>query len=120
MPYKDASVRKAKHAEYSRKHYLGNYAKQREKINARRQKVRTEWNTYKASLKCSKCGFAHPAALDFHHTDPSQKEHSVANLISDGRFKKAYEEIKKCIVLCACCHRILHYEEDCKLKNSVL
>ena len=111
MPYKDESVRKQKHAEYSRKHYLGKYAERREQINARRQKLKKEWGVFKHTLKCTKCNFSHPAALDFHHEDPTQKENVVSNLISNGQFARAYEEIKKCIVLCANCHRIHHYEE---------
>lgn len=111
MPYKDKSVRKEKHKEYSRKHYLSNYAERREKLNARRRELKAQWDEYKSTLSCTKCGFNHIAALDFHHEDPSEKEYNVNRLVSDGRFKKAYEEIKKCIVLCANCHRIHHYEE---------
>jgi len=116
MPYKDKSVRKSKHKEYSRKHYEGNYAKRREELNARRQELKGEWLKYKATLKCTACGFDHIAALDFHHEDPTQKEHNINRLVSDGRFKKAYEEIEKCIVLCANCHRIHHWNE----KNPAL
>jgi hypothetical protein len=116
MPYKDASVRKSKHKEYSRKHYLAN----KERLitaNAKyKQKKWQEWKEYKAKLSCTKCGFAHLAALDFHHEDPSEKEYDVNRLISNGQFKKAYEEIEKCIVLCANCHRIHHYNE----KNPAL
>jgi len=111
MPYKDKSVRAAKHKEYSRNHYLANYAKRREEINIRRRELKKEWDVYKRTLKCTKCGFNHHAALDFHHEDPSLKEHNVNRLISDGRFKRAYEEIKKCVVLCANCHRIHHHDE---------
>ena len=111
MPYKDVSVRKSKHKEYSRNHYLGKYAERREQINARRQRLKREWDEFKCTLKCAKCSFSHPAALDFHHEDPTQKENVISNLVSNGQFTKAYEEIKKCIVLCANCHRIHHYEE---------
>jgi len=112
MPYKDKSVRKNKAKEYSRKDYLGNYAQRREKLNARRRELKAQWDDYKKTLACTKCGFTHHAALDFHHEDPSKKEYNVNRLVSDGRFRKAYEEIKKCIVLCANCHRIHHYEEN--------
>ena len=114
MPYKDPEVRKRKNKEYSRKDYLGNYAKRRESLNARRRELKKEWDSFKATLKCAKCGFTHQAALDFHHEDPTEKEYNVNRLISDGRFKKAYEEIEKCIVLCANCHRIHHYKEKKK------
>ena len=114
MPYKDPEVRKRKNKEYSRKHYEGNYAQRREQLNTRRRELKKEWDAFKGTLKCAKCGFDHHAALDFHHEDPTEKEHNVNRLVSDGRFKKAYAEIEKCIVLCANCHRIHHYEEKKK------
>jgi hypothetical protein len=114
MPYKDPAVRKKKGAEYSAKHHTANKVARQAKLRARRKELKAEWNEYKAGLICVKCGFSHYVALDFHHEDPSKKEYSVNRLISDGRFKKAYEEIKKCIVLCANCHRIHHHEEKKK------
>ena len=114
MPYKDVNVRKKKHKEYSRKHYESNYAKRREEINVRRRRLKAEWDAFKCTLRCTKCGFDHHAALDFHHEDPSTKEGNVNRYVSNAQYKKAYEEIKKCIVLCANCHRIHHYEEKKK------
>lgn len=111
MPYKDPSVRKRKHKEYSRKHYLENQEETIKRTRENKAQLKAEWQAYKSSLKCVKCGFDHIAALDFHHEDPSTKEHNVNRLISNKQFTKAYEEIKKCIVLCANCHRIHHYEE---------
>ena len=111
MPYKDESVRKKKQQEYSRKYYALNKEKVLASSKASREIGKARWDIFKRTLKCTKCGFDHPAALDFHHEDPTEKEHNVNRLISDGRFKKAYEEIKKCVVLCANCHRVHHYEE---------
>ena len=111
MPYKDPEVKKNKGKEYSRKHYEANYAKRRQELSARRKELKAEWSVFKRTLKCAKCGFDHHAALDFHHEDPTEKEYNVNRLISNGQFKKAYAEIEKCIVLCANCHRIHHYEE---------
>ena len=54
--------------------------------------------------------------MDFHHINPEDKEYSVSDLISNKMFTKAYKEIKKCIVLCANCHRIHHWNE----KNPAL
>jgi hypothetical protein len=111
MPYKDESVRKSKHKEYSREHYLKNKDKQIAANSQYKKKRRKEWQEYKSELSCAKCGFSHPAAIDFHHEDPSLKEGNIHRYIANGQFKKAFEEIKKCIVLCANCHRIHHYEE---------
>jgi hypothetical protein len=111
MPYKDASVRKQKAVGYSRKYYEANREKTLVLNTANKLKHKQKWDEFKTSLHCANCNFSHPAALDFHHTDPSTKEHNVHKLIGNKQFKKAYEEIKKCIVLCANCHRIHHYEE---------
>jgi len=114
MPYKDPSVRKRKHKEYSRKHYLANKEKQILANSEYKKKRRKEWAEFKDTLECTKCGFAHPAALDFHHTDPTQKDGNIHRYIANGQYKKAYKEVEKCIVLCANCHRIHHYEEKKK------
>jgi hypothetical protein len=112
MPYKDPEQRKAYHKEQGRKYYLAN----KEKVMARSKVTRAigkaRWDTFKRTLKCAKCGFNHPAALDFHHTNPAEKENIVSNLVSNGCFAAAMEEVQKCIVLCANCHRVHHAEEN--------
>jgi predicted HNH restriction endonuclease len=112
MPYKDPEVRKAYHKEQGRKYYLANKDKVMALSKVNRAVGKARWDTFKRTLKCTKCEQNHPAALDFHHTDPSEKENIVSNLISSGRFAAAMEEVQKCIVLCANCHRIHHYEEN--------
>lgn len=75
---------------------------------------REEVQLLKESLKCQKCGYnSYGAALDFHHLDPSQKDQRVVRLISNRySLDKVKEEIKKCIVLCANCHRVFHWRES--------
>jgi hypothetical protein len=119
MPYKDVNVRKKKAQEYSRKHYEANREEVIGRSAKQRQTGKKKWDEYKKSLKCEKCGFFHIAALDFHHINPEEKEDSISNLISNKRFAKAYEELKKCIVLCANCHRIHHYEENVAAQQNV-
>jgi hypothetical protein len=118
MPYKDKKVKKLKHAEYSRSHYEKNQVEIKRKTKETKARERAKWYAFKATLKCTNCGFFHIAALDFHHQDPSTKEGSVHTYISGGQFAKAYRELKKCIVLCANCHRIHHHEE--RLKKKIL
>ena len=117
MPYKDPSVRKRKHAEYSREYYLANKAETLIANAKTRKEAKDKWVAYKSSLSCTKCGFSHVAALDFHHTDPTQKDGNIHRFVSNGQFAKAYEEVKKCVVLCANCHRIHHHDEK---KNPAL
>ena len=56
---------------------------------------------------CSICGYNKCiAALDFHHLDPTVKEGGIIG--STLSLKKQREEAKKCILVCANCHRELH------------
>lgn len=74
------------------------------------RKTREWFIDYKSTLSCSVCGENHPACLDFHHTDPKQKEDTVGNLIRHSK-SKLLKEIDKCIILCANCHRKHHHNE---------
>ena len=57
--------------------------------------------------KCEKCGYdKYLGALDFHHLDPSQKDFTIGN--RDFKLKECIEGSKKCIMLCANCHREIH------------
>ena len=117
MPYKDPEVRKKKHKEYSREHYLKTQEVVKQRTQERIRGNKKVWDAFKGTLKCTKCGFSHAAALDFHHVDPAEKEYSISALVSNKSFTKAMKEVKKCIVLCANCHRIHHHQEK---KNPAL
>lgn len=56
---------------------------------------------------CVNCGYnKHPSALDFHHTNEN-KDDSISSLSGRGEsIEKIENEIEKCVVLCANCHRI--------------
>lgn len=103
MPYKD----KDKNREYHAKWYKSKAVEQRAMVNARRKQIKEWFWEYKKTLACSKCGFNHPAVIDFHHT--GKKEAGIAELVQQGSSKeKILAEIKRCEVLCSNCHRILH------------
>ncbi len=60
--------------------------------------------------KCSKCGYHKcVAALEFHHNG-GNKEGNIAHIIKNFSQGKALKEIKKCILLCANCHREIHHK----------
>lgn len=78
------------------------------------------WNrqTIKSKLiemfggKCQSCkGVFHIASYDFHHLDPSKKDFSVTDKISNYSFDRIKAEADKCILLCANCHRVEHAGE---------
>jgi hypothetical protein len=67
----------------------------------------------KSQMKCKKCGENRYYVLDFHHLDPSEKEATVARMVSNNyQLEKTLQEIEKCIVLCSNCHREFHYLND--------
>ena len=57
--------------------------------------------------KCERCGYnAYLGALDFHHLDSSKKDFTIGD--RDFKLKDCLEESKKCILICANCHREIH------------
>ena len=57
--------------------------------------------------QCQRCGYNKCLkALEFHHLDPYQKDFTISN--DHFKLKEAIEESKKCILICANCHRELH------------
>lgn len=65
---------------------------------------------YKKLLSCSHCGISfrdHPEICDFHHINPQDKNHGVSQMIQYG-INIIKIEIRKCLPLCANCHRIEH------------
>jgi hypothetical protein len=65
-----------------------------------------------AGGKCCMCGYNKCVeALDFHHLDPSSKRvgpRAGGTLMHQG-WSFVLEEIKKCILVCANCHREIHF-----------
>jgi hypothetical protein len=111
MPFKDRDHAAKKNREYCRKYYAENRAKATERNRLARQERVARFNELKAALACQKCGENHPAVLDFHHRDAAQKEGEIAVLVRSGSMKRLEAELAKCDVLCANCHRKLHWEE---------
>ncbi|MBS3084598.1 hypothetical protein J4411_01675 [Candidatus Pacearchaeota archaeon] len=92
--------------EIDKKYYIKN---KNEILNRRRKRIESFRIELKKSLggKCSKCGYnKNLHALDFHQI--GDKEGTLSRLIRDQARHKALKESKKCILLCANCHRELH------------
>lgn len=84
--------------------------------NYMKQKYQQKKNTIqnlKSQYSCAKCGEKRGYVLDYHHLNPKEKDTTIARLISNcSSLEKTFQEIKKCIVLCANCHREFHYLEN--------
>jgi hypothetical protein len=73
--------------------------------------------------KCIKCGLKETEILDvydFHH-DSEEKEMNLGTLLARHRSmsKKVREELDKCVLYCANCHRVRHWEINNKLEGEI-
>jgi DNA invertase Pin-like site-specific DNA recombinase len=61
--------------------------------------------------KCERCGLElekEPYLADFHHKDEKLKEYHPTDILSNS-LSKAEKELDKCELVCAICHRRIHY-----------
>ena len=60
---------------------------------------------------CTSCGYKYDgtnaAAFDFHHINSNEKEYSPAQILKYSE-EKIQNELNKCILVCANCHRLIH------------
>lgn len=98
-----------KNAEYQAKWYSQNKEKRIQQVKERQYRIAVEFQEYKATLSCMECGESDPVCLDFHHRDPKTKTIALAYARSRGwGWEQIMEEVYKCDVLCANCHRKMH------------
>ena len=124
FPFRDKTkgIRRANckkcHNDYEKKYFISKERRKQssslqrlpslEKYQERKQMV-TE---LKAQVKCAKCGEDRGYCLDYHHIDPATKKFTIAHYLANSTSMSLLEEeIKKCIVLCANCHREFHFLE---------
>jgi hypothetical protein len=70
----------------------------------RQRAVREMIWAYLIAHPCVDCGEADPVVLDFDHVRGEKSENLVRLIAAHGR-KKILDEIEKCEVRCANCHR---------------
>jgi hypothetical protein len=73
-----------------------------------RRETRIKIMEYLSERGCEECGERDPRVLEFDHIDTYEKKIEIARLISSGyswSAQKLRQEIRKCRVLCANCHR---------------
>jgi len=110
------------HKDRSRASGVGTYCKEckitrrlndprphREANRRRKVRITLQLREYKMAQGCLRCNENDWLALDFHHLDPSKKEHSLDYLANKNAGQAIVDaEIAKCVVLCANCHRKFH------------
>jgi predicted HNH restriction endonuclease len=93
-------------------------------VRKRRQKIRQMAIAAKGA-KCEICGYDRCIeALEFHHLNESDKEFGLSEKGYARSWKKVENELSKCVLLCANCHRETHAEVaapdgNVRMKNRV-
>lgn len=91
-------------------HYKNNKAYYAAKNKRRKEESRRRLAEYKKGLECKFCGEDRCPCLDFHHEN--DKVETIANVHRRGwSWERTLKEIKKCTILCANCHRMVHWAE---------
>jgi len=76
----------------------------------RRYVIKRDAVKYKGG-KCIKCGwFGEISVFDFHHREPNEKEFNLSSVgVTTRKWNDVKKELDKCDLLCANCHRQIHY-----------
>lgn len=119
MPYKDPEKKKENHKKYMKEvWYPENKVKHIGYQTVVKKRISAYVRDFKKGSKCVDCGFlgsVYPDVLDFDHVRDSKKFNVSEFKRYTNSFKRVQEEIGKCEVVCANCHRI----RTAKRKNQM-
>jgi hypothetical protein len=92
---------------YGKEHYAANRQRYIDQARVVRQRLALERTRYlidySAAHPCVDCGERDPVVLEFDHL--RDKRFSIGTRIHDRNWQSILEEIEKCEVVCANCHR---------------
>ena len=73
---------------------------------------------YAMGGQCALCGYKkNIQALEMHHINPEEKDFTFSNTKEYHNWEELSSEMKKCILLCANCHREVHYPLEGEVFN---
>ncbi len=119
MPHKDLEKRREYQREYMRSWYQENKAKHISYVRNRDRKIEEWLKQYKLTLRCETCEENHPACLEFHHINPQEKKFTIGRQERRVSLKSLQDEIAKCRILCANCHRKEHSRQRESKRKAV-
>jgi hypothetical protein len=94
---------------YKREHYLANKRRYVDQARARKAQLRRERTRYLLEYfgthPCADCGERDPLVLEFDHLDAATKSFAIGQGLTYRGWQSILDEIAKCEVVCANCHR---------------
>lgn len=113
MAYKDPLDPRNRAAR--RKHYYANKEQYYERNRVKKVQMKA-WITEIKSIPCMDCNESFPDyCMDLHHRDADDKVDVIGRMILKGSWKKLKEEVEKCDIICAICHRKRHYRDKAEV-----
>ncbi len=108
---------KQKRSESWQKYYYKHGNKYRHRAISRNRKIKDNLKkqmlSYLQDKCCVSCGIEDSRVLEFDHIDPDSKSASISRLInSTTNWDNVLQEINKCQILCANCHKIKTSKEQ--------
>lgn len=108
MPHTDAKQA----AKYKRSWYERNKVRADASVRAFKESIDVWINGLKVG-PCADCGGEFPPyVLDFHHRAGEKKLFAISNGKKKYGKRRLEEEMAKCDLICANCHRIRHHKEE--------
>lgn len=103
--YTCKSCSSSRHKELYHKKY---HIKAKIRTKKRHEEIRQLLNEYVKDKSCVNCGESDPVVFEFHHKNPKEKEFEIGSALNRKR-ENVLKELAKCIILCANCHRRVHW-----------
>ena len=111
MPYTEAQIRaKRKYYERNKEAVVRRSVERTKQITDARKQLLSHYS-------CLCCGENNPDLIQWHHVNESEKTHTI---FSGGYSEeKFWNEVLKCIPVCANCHLLIHKQKLCLLTPSL-
>ena len=99
---------------YKREWYYKNHESEKAKSRLKSQARRERRRALLSQFSCVCCGESDDTVIQWHHREPSERQFSIfgGSGATSGE-EKWWDEVLKCIPLCANCHVKIHKEKLC-------
>lgn len=121
MPLKDEKKRLAAYRKYNAtpKRVAANKTRAAQPASKAKRRASTKrYTQFKKDLllqfHCCSCSHPDPCVVQWHHIDPSQKSFEIMSSLNTNH-DKWWNEVLKCVPLCANCHVKIHKDQLCLL-----
>ena len=103
----------------SRDHYRRNSEKIRAQTGENSARNKAFRSNLLAQFPCHCCGNPDPTVIQWHHVEPEDKSFAIKKFIAKPH-DIWWDEVLKCIPVCANCHLKIHYNKLCLLPPTFL